>query len=335
MLRMSKNIIWLLALLGISILLTLAFFLWASSGSYPKNDYAEIVNYDSQAEADQNKIFSVLTYNVGYFSGLTNNQPVTRDSQLFTANLASTIDSLKPIELDLIGLQEVDINSHRSFGINQVRQLATGLGLSQGAIAINWDKRYVPFPFLPVSAHFRRVVSGQAVLSRYPITNHERIVLDKVESQPFFYRAFYLDRLAQITQIDVQGTPLIVINVHLEAFDTETRLKQTKYLQALINEYVHNYAVLIIGDFNSLPPSREESETTIKALLDIPEIASAVPLENLNDPDNATFPSDRPIGKIDYIFYTPTSIKPLEWRIVSEVGQASDHLPVMLKFELR
>ena len=311
------------------------FYFWGSSGNYPRKNYAEIIDYPSSAPRNQNE-FTVITYNIGYLSGLTNNQAVSTEKKLFDDNLKTVVEALKPLKADFIGFQEIDLASKRSFKVNQVLELAEQVSFNQGAIAINWDKNYVPFPYFPFSAHFGRILSGQAVLSRYPITENKRIVLDKVAGKPFFYNAFYLDRVAQVTEIKVDNRPLIIINVHLEAFDAPTRRKQTEHVQKILSEYVDKYPVLLIGDFNStVPPIPENPEPTIDILLKNPSIKSAFPPEALNNPQIATFPSNQPKYKLDYIFYTPKNIEIIEWRIIDEAKQASDHLPVMMKFRFK
>ncbi|MGF1676050.1 MAG: endonuclease/exonuclease/phosphatase family protein [Rivularia sp. (in: cyanobacteria)] len=320
---------------GVVIFTIIIFYFWASSNGYPRNKYAEIIDYPASPPSNKDE-FTIITYNIGYLSGLTNNQALSREKKLFDDNLKTVVEGLKPLNADFIGIQEIDLESKRSFNINQVDELAEQLSFNQAAIAINWDKNYVPFPYLPFSAHFGRILSGQAILSRYPITNNKRIVLDKVASKPFFYNALYLDRVAQVSEIKVNNRAVIIINVHLEAFDAPTRRKQTEYIQKLLSEYVDKYPVLLIGDFNStVPPIPENPQPTVDILLKTAAIKSALPPEALNNPQIATFPSDKPIVKFDYVFYTPKNIEVIEWRIVDQVKQASDHLPVMLKFRFK
>ncbi|MEM7553211.1 MAG: endonuclease/exonuclease/phosphatase family protein, partial [Cyanobacteria bacterium P01_A01_bin.84] len=229
---MKRLIFRLLTILGgalaVSLLAVIIFYFWASSGGYPRNKYEEIVEYNttntgnstSQNKIDQD-IFTIITYNIGYLSGLTNNVAVKTNRQLFDDNLLQAIAALKPLNPDFIGLQEVDLASKRSFKVNQVEKLAKSLSFPQAAIGVNWDKNYVAFPYFPISAHFGRILSSQAILSRYPIESHQRIVLEKVADNPFYYNAFYIDRLAQVSKIKInnstQSRTLVLINVHLEA----------------------------------------------------------------------------------------------------------------------
>lgn len=318
--------------LSIPLIALVLFYFWASSGSYPQEKYAEVISEDSDREQN-NDTFAVISYNIGYLSGLTNNTAEPRELGFFENNLNKVIEALKPLEIDAIALQEIDINSQRSFKINQVEELAKRLGIQNRAIAVNWDKNYVPFPYFPFSAHFGRLLSGQAILSRYPIQEHERIVLEKVADNPFYYNAFYIDRLAQVVRIKIREETVILINVHFEAFDKSTRRKQTKFIQQLLAKY-QQYPLLLMGDFNSPPPSPEHPDPTISLLLDLPDLAPVVQSDRLLSDEAKTFPADDPIAKIDYIFYSRDRLELLEWRVIREAQQASDHLPLMAKFRL-
>ncbi|MGD1861127.1 MAG: endonuclease/exonuclease/phosphatase family protein [Leptolyngbyaceae cyanobacterium] len=324
-----------LIVLGGSLVVLAVFFFWASSGRLPKSEYAQIktATYPPRMAAEE---LTVVSYNVGYLSGLTNNQAVRPAAALYEANLAAVIAALKPLEPDILALQEIDIDSRRSYQVNQVAAIGDTLAHGQRAIAINWDKRYVPFPFWPPSVHFGQILSGQAILSHWPITQHERLVLEKVAGNPFFYNALYLDRLAQTARIDIDGQTLIVINLHLEAFDRPTRQSQTEVVLALAETYAEQYPVLLLGDFNSaLNRDAEGEPRSIQTVLDADTFASAVPLEQFTQPDQFTYPADTPQFKLDYIFYTPDRIELLDMQVLTVADQPSDHLPLVMRLRLR
>lgn len=322
-----------LAILSSLVLALAAFYVWATSGSYPRDKYTEILTYEVAAADSEDNALSLVSYNIGYLSGLTNQEAVQRPKALFDKNLADAIAALRPLSPDIIALQEIDINSNRSYNTNQLTALANALGLGNAGLAINWNKNYVPFPYWPISAHFGKIVSGQAVLSRYPIKKNERIVLDKVASRPFFYNAVYLDRLAQVTKVDINGRPLMVINVHLEAFDNPTRFKQTRAVRAMAEAYAKEHPVLLVGDFNSALNRPEEGERSIEIMAESALFQSAVPRDEWTD--QPTFPSQPAEHKLDYLFYTPKTIELKDSRVVTEAGTASDHLPLMLTFTLK
>lgn len=319
--------------LGIPAAVLVGTFIYSSSPNGQAADYDNLITYETYALGVANpEQLNVVSYNIGYLSGLTNQQAVERDRALFDANQTTAIAALKALKPDILALQEIDFDAYRSFNRNQQYMVSAALEMAFGAIAVNWDKRYVPFPYWPPQAHYRQVISGQAVLSRYPITRNERRVLEKVPSNPFFYNALYLDRVAQVTEIDVSGQPLIVINVHLEAFDAPTRSRQTQVVRDLAESYADDYPVLLLGDFNSSLNRHEgDGPRSIGILLDSPVLSSALPTA----PSSLTYPSNQPQYVLDYIFYTPATLEVVSATVVAEAAQASDHLPVQAQVRLR
>ncbi|MGD1949616.1 MAG: endonuclease/exonuclease/phosphatase family protein [Leptolyngbyaceae cyanobacterium] len=327
--------VWKLILLGLGSL-TLAlvvFYVWATSGSYPREKYTETLTYDVEVASSDASTLSLVSYNIGYLSGLTNQEAVERPKSLFDGHLKGAIATFRPLNPDIIAFQEIDIDSKRSYSVNQLETLANALGLAHAGLAINWNKNYVPFPYWPISAHFGKIVSAQAVLSRYPVEDNQRVVLEKVADRPFFYNALYLDRLAQVTKLDINGRSLIVINVHLEAFINPTRFNQTHTVRNLAETYAKDYPVLLVGDFNSALNRPEEGERSIEVMAESELFTSAVPKDQWTS--QPTFPSEPAQYKLDYLFYTPATIELSNARVITEVGTASDHLPLMMTFTLK
>ena len=326
----------LLAVLGGGLVAVGGFFLWASSGRLTESELAQLETTEgltAKAAADE---FTVVAYNIGYLSGLTNNQAVARDEMLYRQNLEIAIAALQTVNPDILALQEIDLDSRRSFRVNQVEALAKALAYPERAIAVNWDQRYVPFPYWPPTAHFGEILSGQAILSQLPITAHERIVLDRVPGNPFYYNALYLDRLAQVATVQIGERSLVVINLHLEAFDAPTRQQQTEFVLQLAETYGQQQPVLLLGDFNSAVNRAEEGEPrSIATVLDSSALAAAVTTDQLAQPEQLTFPSDEPQYKLDYVFYTPDSLEVLDVQVLTAATQASDHLPVVVRLRFR
>lgn len=338
-LKMSLTI--LAILLFVLILAFVIFYFWASSGTQPRDKLSEIITHTAALEPPgTQEIFTVMTYNTGYLSGMTNNQLVKRPGKaFFDKNMESFLRLVEEIQPDVMGIQEIDFHSQRSHYVNQLETIAKKAGYPYAAKAINWDKRYVPFPYWPPSLHFGRVLSGQAVLSRWPILSTERIVLPKPKSKPFYYNAFYLDRLIQVVKIKIVGRDLIIFNVHLDAIDRETREGQAKRLLDIYRSYKDDYPVLLIGDFNSIPPdaSRKKdfpdepdtdftNDRTIQFFLEDPGLKAA-------DINTFTFPTDSPTRKLDYIFYTHDKIQLI--KVFVPNIDSSDHLPTVMQFSLK
>jgi endonuclease/exonuclease/phosphatase family metal-dependent hydrolase len=317
------------------------FFFWGSSTASSLGDYEEIETYDPTSTPHQlGDTISIITYNLGYLSGMTNNLPLERTETLFTNHLAQAKELLHNTQPDIVAFQEIDFGADRSFNVDQLYALSTSHSFTSASRAINWDKRYVPFPYWPVSMHFGKVVSGQAILSRFPIINNDIHTLVKPEGNPFYYNAFYIDRLAQVSTIKIGKQPLFVINVHLEAFHADTREIQIRTVLKLFHQYSEQYPVILCGDFNSTPPHASEpwqDDHVIQTLLADYQMEMAIGLtENAkNESDYFTFSSESPSKRIDYFFYNPKFIQFIDARVIHEAGTISDHLPVSMRFVLR
>ncbi|MDD3437273.1 MAG: endonuclease/exonuclease/phosphatase family protein [Candidatus Gastranaerophilales bacterium] len=304
-----------------------SFFFWASSRVYPVKEYNEIIQTKIENSVKSDSVFSLMTYNIGYLSGMTNNLPIAKPKSLFDDNLAKVKAVLKSLNIDILAFQEIDYASARSFDINQQLEIAE-LGYPFVAQAVNWDKRYLPFPYYPISMQFGRVYSGQSILSHFPVKFQKRQVLDTVDDAPFYWTSFYLDRLAQIVEIQIKDKTVIVINVHLEAFDKPTRVKQTKEVLDIYNSYKDRYPTFLVGDFNS---DIRFQDASIAPIINSPNIGIA----NFDIPYSDTFSSINPTERIDYIFYNKNFIEEIESRVLTEMGDASDHFPLMIRFKLK
>jgi endonuclease/exonuclease/phosphatase family metal-dependent hydrolase len=335
------------ALLSLLVLVAAIFF-WASSGRLSASERAQRKTYEAAASGPADRdTFTVMTYNIGYLSGMTNNEPVERDPSLFRENMDQAAALIRRVDPDFIGLQEIDFGAQRSQNVHQLDTLATRLGYPAAAQAVNWDKRYLPFPYWPPSVHFGDVLSGQAVLSRYPIRSHQRVELQR-PPRPFWSDAFYLDRLAQVSIVDIGGWPLVIINVHLEAFDEATREEQARQIRTLYNHYeAKQVPILLIGDFNSMrpgdrsmvPPGQRPaltSDETMNIIMDELNLDTAVPESAvLTAGIRGTYPADDPKYKIDHIFYRRDRIKKTSAKIwCGAPSPPSDHCAVSLSFRL-
>jgi endonuclease/exonuclease/phosphatase family metal-dependent hydrolase len=309
------------------ILMILVWYNWASKPNWSKDEYAKVIVNDHFAPSTKDSIYSIVTYNIGYLSGMTNNTSKL-SRELYDENVSTVKTEIQRVNPHIIAFQEIDFDADRTFNINQQQQIAD-LGFNNIAQCVNWDERYVPYPYLPISGHFGKVISGQSVLSNYDITFHERVVLSRVEDEVFFRRTMYLDRLAQVVKINIYGVELIIINIHVEAFDKPTRLIQTKEVAAIFTKYAEDYPVILLGDFNSDP---KNEEATINEILKLENIAAAnLPSENYE----LTFTSEKPYERLDHIFYTPQSINCVSSSVFTQFGTSSDHLQLEMKLTFK
>jgi endonuclease/exonuclease/phosphatase family metal-dependent hydrolase len=348
---MKIALLSLLIILGIALIFSVFFFFWASSGSIPADRLSEIKVYSNSLFPRQLKSkssFKVMAYNIGYLSGMLNNQLIKADIAFFQDNARKFEHMLKKIQPDFIGFQEIDYGSYRSYFLNQLDQIALHSGYRYAAKAINWDIKYVPFPYWPPSVHFRKVISGQAVLSRHPIGMARRIELQPIQHKPFYYRAFYLDRLVQMVRIEINGRQLLIMNIHLEAYEKETREKQAGEVLKIYRSVRDRYPVLLIGDFNCVPPRASqksgfvdepdmnfEGRNIISLFLQEESLKEAF-LDSefhLSESKTFTFPSDKPTRKLDYIFYDHRKINCIKAEVLKL--DSSDHRPILMEFSFR
>lgn len=319
---MLRSIFKLLTLLLIIFVL---FILYAQSTS--RKDLSKkatgIISFKDSAIAEhyfnQSKI-RIATYNIGYASGEKNNLgAVLKKKEVFN-NLDAIVETLKIINADVVALQEVDFDSKRSHNINQLEYVAKKAGYPFAAYAITWNQHYIPWPYWPPAKHFGQVVSGQAIISRLPIIDHNTFNFEKPKENPFWYNLFYLNRISQnvTLQLDSKSQNQIsLIQVHLEAFKKSTRQKQL----AILEKWQMNFKNLccIIGDFNTTPNNLQNFQSEIS-------------FKNTHSDGFSTFPSWNPTEKIDHILVNNKTR-------VLEVGEymnitASDHLPIWADIEV-
>ena len=139
-------------------------------------------------------------------------------------------DSLNAMEADIVLLQEVDIESKRSGFMDQVQFLLDNTNLNYGAFATRWE---VDFVF---SNGLGRVHDGNAILSKYEITDAERIKLSLRTDLDTLVNYGYARRniiKAKFPGLSQNGKDFYAVNTHATAFATDdTKQKHiNKYLE--------------------------------------------------------------------------------------------------------
>ena len=122
---------------------------------------------------------------------------------------------------------------------------------------------------------------------------------------------------------------MILINVHLEAFDADTRKAQFQQIKNLYIKYAKTFPTILLGDFNS---DIRYKDAGINVLLKMSDLGCAS-----FDPENFqnTYDSESPSERLDYIFYNKEFIEEIEAEVLTQFGTASDHLPLLMKFKFK
>jgi len=132
------------------------------------------------------------------------------------------------------------------------------------------------------------------------------------------------------TGIDFEGIHIAVMNTHLDyREDDSERISNVGQIFKTVENY-SGMPIIIAGDFNDVPASRTHLKMKEK-FIDVWEF--------LSDEYGFTYPTENPIKRIDYIFLKKLSDQSEEVRIIPTKiyilkSFASDHLPVIVEFEI-
>ena len=316
----------------------IAFYLYGSSSLISEDTFQSKVIFNEPVNTSQYQegdTLSAMTYNIGYLSGMTNNTSAKREKEFFDLNLNAAIELIKELNPDILGLQEIDFDANRSFHIHQGNQLGEQAGFIQGFHSVNWNKKYVPFPYDSFEQHFGSMLSGQSLLSKHPLNNSTYFTMERPVNAPFYYNAFYLDRLIQVSELEIGGRIILVMNLHLEAFDKETRMLHAKSVQQEYLKYYKEFPVLILGDFNSRTEYLDKD--AMHFIMQSPDIRSAIDRTQYETDSTHcySYSSAHPEYMIDYILYNHTKIEKVSANVIQYAGQISDHFPVVFDFILK
>lgn len=239
------------------LVLAASFFILIFANEYkPAPEENISVNGTSSNQLKQNETVRVVTWNIG-FGALGKNTDFFMDGgksvktsgkNEITENLNAIVEELKSLNSQIVFIQEIDLNSSRTFKINQRDFICEKIGNFQNTFANNFKCLFVPYPVPPIG----KVDSGILTLSKFPVSSAKRIQLPVPFKFPV--RACNLKRCLLVNRTAITGTSkeLVTVNLHLEAYDDGERKKQqTLMLKKILEEESQkgNY-VIAGGDFN-------------------------------------------------------------------------------------
>ena len=224
-------------------------------------------------------------------------------------NLAGVAALVRSSGADIVLLQEVDNGTRRSGNVNQPAVLArsTGFHVAFGS-ALDYDGgKY-----------------GVAILSRWPILED---TLFHLPVDPPQLRApnSHEPRGALRAIIGSPAGRLAVINTHIDAQASDRWRKQEADSVVSLVAQARRLAPLVIagGDMNSTPESAVQANVRAAGLRDSwTECASG---------DGFTYPDDKPVKRIDYLYLTG-SIRCASASVIET--RVSDHRPLLVDIRL-
>lgn len=171
-------------------------------------------------------------------------------------NIQGVLDFIKRTPVDFLLLQEVDVNSKRSYFTNHYEQIGALLPDYTRTFAVNYNTPRMPLPVLEPWNVYGKVYSGLASYSRFQPLDATRFQLPG--DYPWPTRIFQLDRCVALHRYALSnGKELVVANIHNSAYDKGGVLKaqQMEFLKGLFMAEVEKGNYLIAGgDWNQCPP---------------------------------------------------------------------------------
>ncbi len=250
----------LLTLLIIVLIVAIGFVAIISIWEYRPDEQETLdINGSSNLTFNLGDIISILSFNTGYASLSQDNDFFMDGGEMVRANNIDQVnynlnrikDAINTFSPDITLLQEVDLNSSRSFSVNQVEYYHNAFQ-GTSTFAYNYNALYVPYP-MPTIGH---VESGLNTISKYAPFSSIRQSLPVPFSWPL--STCNLKRCLLITRFDIANSDkeLVVVNLHLEAYDDgEGKIAQTKMLMDLLaTEREKGNFVIAGGDFNQTFP---------------------------------------------------------------------------------
>jgi endonuclease/exonuclease/phosphatase family metal-dependent hydrolase len=220
------------------------------------------------------------------------------DKKLDLQRIADVINAARP---DLVGLQEVDRGVKRTEGKDEIVELAA-MTKMEYAFAPNLD--------------FQGGKYGVAILSRLPIKSTEhRMFENKRESER---------RGMLRVEVEVDRKRLHFVTTHLDYQFADGRLFETEQLLKFL-ESVKGPAI-VVADLNDIPTGSAYKLMSTK--FDDAWVTSHAA------GDGFSYPADKPVKRIDHIFYLKGErIRAKKSWVIETL--ASDHIPVLAEIEIK
>ncbi len=230
----------------------------------------------------------VMTYNVHSGFGTDGRQ-----------RIAEVADVIKEAEADVVGLQEV----------------SRGWMLDGSVDLVAWLSNELEMPYVAFFSTIKDPLWGNAVLSRYPITQVDTGLLPEMGT---LIRRGYVG-----ATIDVDGQePLLFMSTHLQHKADDLEAVHMAQLDVILDYWSERPYSILVGDMNARPGWAQIDRVLDAGFEDSWEEAGEGPGYTANAAD--------PQHRIDWIFHTP-DMQALEARVIN--SQASDHFPVVVTIE--
>ncbi|AMV23865.1 Endonuclease/Exonuclease/phosphatase family protein [Gemmata sp. SH-PL17] len=300
--RRKRRVLWVLAALGSFVLLVVGLFalngLVLADRQTPRMRHFADVHVAPTRSAPGEVTF--ISYNIA--KGFAHKGGVRFESREFVENkLKRMAEVLRAEQADVVFLSEA-LTELSACDIDQVAYLARECGLPFVATGENYN----------LGLPFYRVVGGNAVLSRTPLTPVANF--DLAGRQPFWVSKN--NRRALFVSAEFGGKPVLMGALHNDSFDMRNNTVQ---MQQLL-DFIGDRPAILAGDFNNRPKDR-----SIALVRDSGKFAGEF--------DGApSFFEGKRAERLDYIL-VPAGWELIESRVIPD--DTSDHRPVVGRFKVK
>lgn len=233
----------------------------------------------------------IMTFNVQHFL----------DFKKRVIDIGLFADKIKAEGADFCGLNEIRGEGPFEGYTNQTDAIGDALGFNRyfgKAVMIYGENPY-----------------GNAFVTRYPIVSAETFIVPDPEDRT--NGRWFETRCAIKLVAETELGRVCFVVCHMGLNDSE-RINAVKVVCDIIDST--DLPMVVMGDWNDTPDSPILAPI-FERLSDTAELGGAA--------DGATFPSDAPNKKIDYILYR--GLKCVSCRIITDI--VSDHFPIVADFD--
>lgn len=343
--------VWIVVII---ILLFGGFILYITLSDYKPDRVISLVSDPelSQTLPIKQDTFELISWNIGY-AGLgaemdffyDGGKKVRPSKELGRKYLDGIKHFIRSHNIDYWLLQEIDVNSKRSHGMNEVEEIEALLPNYQNAFVINYK---VPFVPVPVTEPMGKVKGGMMTFSRFAPSEVTRYAYPLIASWP--NRLFLLDRCFILSRTKLaSGNDLVVLNTHNSAYVYDSTLRDKEFQiikDKMLEEFAKGNYVVAGGDWNANPihfkPFGEynghvfvESEVKMSPVLlptDWQWAFDATAPTNRNN-NKAFVKGENGTTCLDYFIVSP-NVEILKTETFDLNFENSDHNPVYLKIRL-
>lgn len=360
---MVKKLFKSILIILIALVLVVAIYIVYVFASYSRiedNLALTVSGEASETAAKVNHKYRLVSANLGFgaysddysffMDGGTESWAFSKDA--VKENITGSIESILGNNADFIACQEVDLNSTRSYHVNEQELIFNVLaennyGLFNSTFAINYDSAFL---FYPLTQPHGKSQAGLLTISPVQITNAVRRSLPIEEGWSKFMD---LDRCYSKNTMEVEnGKKLVLYNVHLSAYTTnpETADNQVKILNAdMAEEFAAGNYIIACGDMNkdvlgdSSAYFGTASEENWAKPFRTDFLDDSFRLIGPVDEDNPVAScrnADSPYEEGDFVitidgFIVSSNVETHESKVIDTGFKYSDHNPVYLDFELK